>query len=366
MSENLNMERTRVKADQPGKPTAGATQAPPPLAGPQRMGSNRSGPVAAPPATGNRVAELQVTAHLMTLEAGLFCVFQTPGGPPPDPVTSLPGVRITLAPGAAGRPEAVNVSTFRGDGWLDGTAALVRVASGSAQILVTIYQDKGQDAAPRLQVLRLSGEANAALTPRQQPSPTTERVGIAAAPVGPTAEVMAHVQRMGDVTCNLGDWVGTRGSGQWMEGFGIAPNKPMAVPDIEYQAVLGRNWLSPWVEGGKYCGSRGMALPLLGLKVRLKGEAAKAFACSYSGTFVDGSTAGPVEGGEVCEAESLAALEAFQIVIRPRDTKPASGRGDDKKLPGKPPVQDKTTSKAATEAALPAPISTTPKTRAKL
>ena len=52
--------------------------------------------------------------------------------------------------------------------------------------------------------------------------------------------------------------------------------KGIAPEDIEYQAVLGRNWLSPWVEGGKFCGSRGMALPLLGLKVRLKGAAAKA------------------------------------------------------------------------------------------
>jgi hypothetical protein len=29
----------------------------------------------------NRVAELQVSAHIMTLETGLFCVFQTPGCP---------------------------------------------------------------------------------------------------------------------------------------------------------------------------------------------------------------------------------------------------------------------------------------------
>ncbi len=114
--------------------------------------------VTAPQGPGNRVAELQVSAHLMTLESGLFCVFQAPGSPAPDPVTSLPGVRITPAPGLAGRPEAVSVSTFREDGWLNGTAALVRVTDGTAQILVTIYQDKGQDAAPRLQVLRLSGD----------------------------------------------------------------------------------------------------------------------------------------------------------------------------------------------------------------
>jgi hypothetical protein len=59
-----------------------------------------------------------------------------------------------------------------------------------------------------------------------------------------------------------------------------------------------------------------MALPLLGLKVRLKGAAAKTHECSYSATFVDGSSIGPVAAGETCEAESLAALEAFQISIR--------------------------------------------------
>jgi hypothetical protein len=61
-----------------------------------------------------------------------------------------------------------------------------------------------------------------------------------------------------------------------------------------------------------------MALPLLGLKVRLKGAVAKTHECSYAATFVDGSAIGPLPAGETCEAESLAALEAFQIVLQPR------------------------------------------------
>ena len=102
-------------------------------------------------------------------------------------------------------------------------------------------------------------------------------------------------------------------------GFQPEPAAGIVPPaDIEYQAVLGRGWMSPWIEGGKFCGSRGMALPLLGLKVRLKGEAAKTHECSYSATFVDGSSVGPVPAGETCEAESLAALEAFQVVAPPR------------------------------------------------
>ncbi|OYV41209.1 MAG: hypothetical protein B7Z80_02550 [Rhodospirillales bacterium 20-64-7] len=293
----------------------------PDAAGAERIAATSEPPAASSAEAGNRVAELQVSAHLMTLETGLFCVFQTPGSAPADAATGLPGVRITPAPGIAGRPEAVSVTTFREDGWLNGTAALVRVTDGSAQVLVTIYQHKGMDAAPRLQVLRLSGEANASAPPVA----TVADVQPTAEPAA-TPEVMAHIQRMGDVGCMLGDWLGVKGSRQWVEGFGIAPAGSIAPEDIEYQAVLGRNWLSPWVEGGKFCGSRGMALPLLGLKVRLKGAAAKAYTCSYSATFVDGSATGPVASGEACEAESLAALEAFQIVLTPVAEKTGAGK----------------------------------------
>jgi hypothetical protein len=317
MSEAASAERTRVNPDVSGEPATESATTP------------------------SRVAELQVSAHLMTLETGLFCVFQTPGSPQPDPVTALPGVRITPAPGLSGRPEAVNVSTFREDGWLNGTAALVRVTDGSAQILVTIYQLKGLDAAPQLQVLRLNGEAGvaAAVAPAAAPAAAAAVAPAAPEPPPSPAEVMAHVQRTGDVGGMVGDWIGTKGSRLWIEGFGIAPVTGIAATDIEYQAVLGRNWLSPWVDGGKYCGSRGMALPLLGLKIRLKGAAAKAFDCVCSATFVDGSTVGPVAAGETCEAESLAALEAFQITIQPRSTKvqpvkpPAPKRADQAAAP---------------------------------
>ena len=316
MSETANAERPIVK--------------------PQRDAQ----PAGQPPDASNRIAELQVSAHLMSLETGLFCVFQTPGSAQSDPATGLPGVRITPAPGIAGRPEAVSVSTFREDGWLNGTAALVRVTDGSAQILVTIYQHKGMDAAPRLQVLRLTGEPNAASAPEsvvvapagKAPSGTNppEAGKAGADPADPAAnpDIMAHIQRMGDVSCSFGEWLGLKGSHQWVEGFGMAPLDGIPPENLEYQAVLGRNWLSPWVEAGKFCGSRGMALPLLGLKVRLKGVAAKNFECSYSATFVDGTEVGPISGGDTCEAESLAALEAFQIVIHPRGSKAAPVRLD--------------------------------------
>jgi len=185
------------------------------------------------------------------------------------------------------------------------------VTGGPAQVLVTIYQapSASPETAPRLQVMRLGPEAGDQPRAPDMPSRASSLE---------EAEVVAHIQRTGDVGAKLGEWVGTRGSGLWIEGFGLAPHDGITASDVEYQAVLGRGWLSPWIEGGKFCGSRGMALPLLGIKLRLKGEAAKTHQCSYSASFVDGSSVGPVPGGETCEAESLAGLEALRIVIERR------------------------------------------------
>lgn len=341
------MPKTLKKRDQalPEAQTAAVTEAP-----------AASKPPAQAPGASGRFAELQVTAHMMTLDTGLYCIVQTAGGPASDPITGLPGVRITPPPGMAGRPEAVSVSTFRDDGWLNGTAALVRVTDGSAQVLVTIYQEKGGDAPPRLQVLRLSGEDTAA-APASAPQAEAPAAPPPPAPVV-NPEVLAHIQRSGDVGCKLGDWLGQRGSRAWIEGFGIAPTNGIAAEDIEYQAVLGRNWLSPWVEGSKFCGSRGMALPLLGMKIRLKGSAAKTHDLQYSATFVDGSTIGPVHAGETCEAESLAALEAFQVVITPRAEKASI------KAAGKEP-SPKAAAKEAPAAPVKAAAKSTPKPRGR-
>ena len=261
------------------------------------------------PDAAKRITELRVSANLMTLDTGIFCVFPSPGSPVPDPLTGLPGVRVTACPGLAGRPDAVSISTFRDDGWLDNTAALVRVTDGPAQVLVTIYQAAGPgvDLAPRLQVLRLSGDG------------TTPQADVpAATPADREPDVMAHVQAAGDVPGQFGDWIGKRGSRAWIEGFGVTDKGPIAAGDMEYQGVLGRGWLSPWVDNGKFCGSRGMALPLLGLNIRLKGEAANQYTARYSATFVDGSAVGPIEEGNTCESPGLAALESFLIELVPK------------------------------------------------
>lgn len=259
------------------------------------------------------MSELKVSGHLMTLESGFYCVVQNPS-PVADAGSGLPSVRLSLAPGPLGRPEAVSIRTFADDGWLQGggDAALVRVAGGAAQILVTVYQAAGAetDTAPSLQVMRVLDNNGRSVSRSTQSAPPQ------------VVDVLAHIRTRGDVGGLLGTWIGERDSKLWIEGFAVAPAAGVPADDIEYQAVLGRGWLSPWVEGGQFCGSRGMALPILGLRLRLRGATAETHECSYEATFVDGTHVGPVPGGEACEAESLAAVEAFSIVIHRRGELP--------------------------------------------
>jgi hypothetical protein len=320
------------------------------------------------------ITELKVSGHLMTLEAGLFCIFNAPGSAAPDQASGLPGVRISLPPGPMYRPDAITITSFREDGWIGGWngAALVRVTRGPAQVLVTIYQLPSSAAeAPRLQVLRLTDAGSLPTgVPGQPPAPAAPvpvpvpLPALAAAPVprpvapppikpaapavaqntpaaapatgneAKSAEMIAHIQGRGDVLAKLGEWMGEPGSQRWVEGFALAPRGKLGPNDVEYQAVLGRGWLSPWAEGGQYCGSRGMSLPILGLRVRLRGEAAEHYDCRVEASFVDGTKVGPLDNGEPCQAASLSPLEAFHIRLVPH--KDASAPAAQEKPKAKP------------------------------
>ncbi|GAN87104.1 hypothetical protein LU298_04730 [Komagataeibacter intermedius] len=256
-----------------------------------------------------QAGDVQASAQLMRLEAGTYCIFHAavPAGAGFAP---LSGMRVTVPPGM----DAVRVSTFDADGWMGakGGAALVRMPDDGGAVLVTTYRDPARDGAalPGLQVVRLSGPqvtAAAAAVPSSAQAAGDVRAG----------GMIAHIQGRGDVSAALGTWMGKRGGRQWMEGFAIQPAPGLAAGDMEYQAILGADWFSPWVNGGAYCGSRGMALPLLGLRVRLKGEAARQFVCRIEACFTDGTHLGPLEDAPVM-ASSQAPLEAFRIEILPR------------------------------------------------
>lgn len=280
------------------------------------------------------IVDLKAGAHVMTLDAGVFCVFHAPGQMEAGP-SGLPGVRISRAPGVP--EDAVEVVTFEADGWMGAanSAALIRVRRGPAGVMVTTYQDNAGGDSPRLQVIRLIGGVLVDQPPaeetvdedvekvspevQQQPAGGATKASVSGA-IGSEAvrEVVVHVQRRGDVGGAIGEWVGQTGSKRWIEGFSIRPEGSLLAKDIEYQAVLGRGWLSPWAEGGQFCGSRGMSLPILGLRVRLKSGLSPKWKVKLTASFTDGTKVGPLEGGDdVLQAESLAPLESFRLEFVP-------------------------------------------------
>jgi len=299
----------------------------PPDAG---AGANMSAPsfAARPPVHDDptQSAGIAVASRLIRLDPGLYGLSLMPG--PTDRATGLPSVRISLPPGPPGRREAVSISSFRTDGWVSMTdePTLLRVLPGGAEVLVTLYWNTSDAAAmsPPLRLVRLNPDgaiAGPADTLGGATSGGIGREGIPGLTGGlpiSRAEVVAHIEGVGDVDGKVGDWVGMRGSGRAIEGFSLTPRQGITPDEFEIRALLGRDWLSPWLTGGSFCGSRGLALPLRGYCLRLHpGAAARADLACFA-RFVDGSEVGPVGSDRVVAAPSLAALEAFQVLVRPR------------------------------------------------
>lgn len=274
-----------------------------------------------------RVIDLNVNGHLMSLGEGLYCVYHAPGQMPADDF-GFPGLRISLPPFK--QDADVKIETFENDGWLgaEKSAALVRISGGPGLILVTVYQNpSSQHPSPKLQVVRLndapelatvSSKGNASALQHQAEVAQKTQVNAvqrAAAEQQHDISISAHVQRMGDVTVESGDWIGIPDSKTWIEGLQLNIKNYIQPEDIEYQAVLGKGWMSPWYKGNQFCGSRGMALPLCGLRVKLSGNAAKKYHIRMSATFIDGTKIGPVEDDSILSAESVAPLEAIRFEL---------------------------------------------------
>ena len=284
--------------------------------------------------TGQRIQDLRTSAHLMTLDAGTFCLVNGSGKSADDVIS---GVRVSVTDPADSN---VTMISFRSDGWLaGGDAALIRVQTGPAQVLVTIYQPVGGtiESAPKVRILRLLDAGTAAAIPAV--TGVRRPVMVLTEP----HDIIAHIQRTGDTGRSFGEWVGLPGSQMAIEGFSLSAPKDLEPGDLTYQAVLGRGWMSPWSESGQFCGSRGMSLPILGLRVKLSSAAAERYDFSYSATFLDGTKLDGLGSDDSCETSTLAALEAMRIELNskldakaPAETTEAAAPGKGKKAPGTP------------------------------
>lgn len=250
---------------------------------------------------GSALETAEVAAHTLLLRRGTYCIYVVAASPG-IANGQLPGLGISAAPGEENT--SLEVARLSGEQWLrqPGDALLVRVRVPQVRLLLTSYniaRTRGAEP-PKIEVQRLDPGTTA---PATQPE---------AAPSRP-AEIIAHVRTRGDVRGQYGEWVGEPEQGLWIEGFTIAPPPGLEPGDLEYQAVLGKGWMSPWVQAGEFCGSRGMNIPIQGLRLRLNNAAEKRVQLTIGVRFEDGTVQDAVRAGELCMLDPIRPVTAIQV-----------------------------------------------------
>jgi hypothetical protein len=258
-------------------------------------------------------AKLEVTAQILSFEPGVYSVdVQASQIMRGASGMMVPCVRLDpINNGDSARSFVSALSDtqliYPGD-----HASYLRVLGSKASVLLTIYKMAGGMAPPELRISLVQPSGSA-------PPDHKAAEALASEPL----KLMAHVERAGDVAVKGGLWAGQPGGRGAIEGFSVTPGDTIKPDDIEYQAVLGSDWTTPWLSGGEFCGSRGLSLPLLGARIRLRGEAAKLYSVSYWGSFVGTGEIGPVADGAVCGG-SGAPLEALRVVLTRRASQPTA------------------------------------------
>jgi hypothetical protein len=265
------------------------------------------GPVPMPP------LEVSAVASIISLEPGLFAISI---GPVPDTPASTgggmtpPQLQVTRFPSpAGGNPEILGEDGL-GETWLGSSGGIVVIMAppSGAAFIVTSYAPAGSQAVmPAIQVERLEHAPAEWQNTHAAPRSPNPEISI---------EILLHVERLGDCRFGSQGWVGPRGRGLRIEGFGIMPLQGLSPRDLEYKAFQPDGAETPWVGGPQFCGSRGRRLPLTGFAIRSAAALAGRFDVVYSGAFVNGGIVGPRRNGEPCRPARLDdPLEAMTVSI---------------------------------------------------
>jgi GT2 family glycosyltransferase/glycosyltransferase involved in cell wall biosynthesis len=132
----------------------------------------------------------------------------------------------------------------------------------------------------------------------------------------PRTQITVHVQNRGDLPFVGPGWAGCVGERLWIEAFTINPLEGFLPEDIEYKALTGTGFETPWCSGGTVCGTRGASNPLIGFAIRLRGPAAERYECRYRGSFLASGIVGPSRNGGPCKSpRGRDPLEGIELEI---------------------------------------------------
>lgn len=251
-------------------------------------------------------------AKLLWIDEGLhsLSIAAMEGAPHSAGAMALPAALITAPGGEAGPPVEI-ISAPGAGAWIgaDGGTVALRSPPAGGHVLVTAYAMPGQALAP-LEIDLHPIDGNSAVAAGAA-APRTRR--------SLRADVILHIQSLGDRRFSSGGWAGTIGSRLRIEAIGIHPQELIGPQEIEYKVLTRAGRETPWVNGGVLCGSRGQGLPLTGFAVRLAPHVRDAFDVVYRGAFFASGPGPVVRNGETCLAPLTDdPLEAVEIRIMER------------------------------------------------
>lgn len=288
-----------------------------------RGGSSMIGSVASAEAT--QSSQIKATAQTLTLAPGFYSLIVTGGGGAAAPgELPLPSVQLAAAPNSPAGVAVEMISSVPGN-WLakPGDTIVIKVTGGTANVLLSSYKHIDRtNALLSLQFARIDDVPGAAAQPSPAAPMAAAPVAVAPAPVAapvaavraPRAEILAHIQRQGDLRFTDSKWAGAVGQRLWIEAFSITPVEGLSPEDIEYKGLTANGWETPWITGGNMCGSRGLGTPLIGFSIRLRGAAAERFECIYEGAFVSGYRSSVGQNGSPCRSDAIGdPLEAILL-----------------------------------------------------
>lgn len=276
--------------------------------------------VAANPSNNGITASIQA----ITLQPGLY-LFSVRSGAPARTAgpggLRLPSLQVSPAPGIPADRVQLIPSQNTNSNWLTATGDLLvaKVHAPAATVVLTSVRAPGS---PELavKVERLTGSSVGAEQPRAataQAIAAPVAAAVRSASDGLRLQVGAHVRGRGDMNFVEALWAGRIGKGYWIESFSVSPLETLSRQDVEYKGLTASGFESPWLSDGVPCGTRGMAIPLIGFAVRLKANAGDgAYDCEYSGYFQSGVVVGPLRNGTPCRSTiANDPLEGLQVRI---------------------------------------------------
>jgi hypothetical protein len=264
---------------------------------------------------------LAASVQVLPLPAGLYLFSVKPSNPAPpgaDGRLRLPAMHVGLGPGVPSDQVEFMAGPSTHGGWLIAPTDLLVVKVNGVGATLILSSVRAPDGATlSIKVERLNGRVEGVSAPVREEAP-----GEPAAPTFAGADpdlplavrIGAHIRSRGDMNFTGVPWAGRVAPGLWIESFAVRPLERFEAKDLEYKALTGSGFETPWQSDGTACGTQGMSVPLVGFALRFKPSAGAGYDCEYSGYFQSGVTVGPLRNGSPCRSTvANDPLEGIQV-----------------------------------------------------